>query len=583
VIVTPETLEEAVSVLAGKPKLALDCETSGLREHDRPFSVIIADRDSSYYFDNRLLRDSSIYNVIKDLIRRDTTVAMQNAKFDMRMVGHQWCSVAHAQVEDTEVLGRLVRNDHFTYGLDAQVKRNLGLEKSDEAMKYIAANKLFTMQTSPYKDKREKLLHFDQIPMEVISAYAIKDARLTYDLHSKLIDQLDLKSVPVWQNEKELTKVCYAMERRGITVNVDYTKQALEYESGLIREAKNQFHMATGQVYDNKKTTLVEIFKKAGETVPLTEKGNDQLTDDVLESFTSPAAKLVQKIRFHEKRISTYYSSFLELSDSNNVIHADMRQAGTTTGRFSYREPNLQNIPKEEDSTDQFVVRGCFKPRPGYAFVSMDYKQQEYRLMLAYAKHTELIRQVMGGADVHQATADLVGISRKHAKTLNFAILYGAGAEKIAWMLGITIQEAAALKKKYFDKLLEVEKLIFDITKIGGARGYVYNWLGRKLCISNRDFSYTLPNHLIQSGGADICKLAMVGCHDYLRNYDSSMVLQIHDAIVFEMKLDEMDHLIPRLKKIMIDVFPGKNGMRMDVDVTVSNVSLAERDMVTWR
>lgn len=559
---------------------SFDCETTGLREYDRPFAMSAADESRTAYCDPRHPgRSDSNTELIARLNKAEVLIA-QNAKFDLRMLRH-WGLEPRGEIHDTEVLGRLVRNDHLTYSLDAQTKR-YGLFKNDEVSKYITQHKLYTINKPPYKDRKEKIEHYDQVPIDLMEPYARQDARATYDLYHKLIQDLDPRSMPVWNNEVKLTKVCFDMERAGIMVNRKYTEEALAFEEGLIREAKSQFLLATGQVYDNKKTTLVDIFKKAGEEIPKTAKGNDQLTDDVLESFTSPAARLVQKIRYHEKRISTYYSSFLDFCDEQDILRADMRQAGTTTGRFSYRDPNLQNIPKEEDSTDPYVVRGCFKPRPGHVFVSMDYKQQEYRLMLAYAKHRTLIQRVMAGEDVHQATANMVGTTRKLAKTLNFAILYGAGVDKLAKMLGISREQAIALKKKYFDTLLEVDNFIQQVIGTGRSRGHVFNWLGRKLFISSREFAYALPNHLIQSGGADICKVAMVHCHDFLRNYSSRMVLQIHDALVFEMPKEEAPYLIPQLKKIMVDSYPGHNGMYMDVDVTYSFDSLAERDMKSW-
>lgn len=555
--------------------LAFDSETTGLGQKDKPFGMSVSNGTDTEYLEGKY------HNALQIGVLNDTpTLVAQNAKFDMRMLS-QWGFNPKGTIVDIEVLARLVRNDHMSYSLASQAARH-GLQKYDIVEKYIKDQKLYTKEVSEFGTVTTKK-HFDQVPVDIMSTYAKQDAKVTFELYKKYIAELDPRSRDVFTTECALTKVCFDMERTGILINETYTRQAMAYEEGLIREAKSQFALCTGKVYDNSKTALVEVFKEAGEEIPKTDKGNDSLTDDVLESFTSPAAKLVQKIRYHEKRISTYYTSFLEFKDENNIIHADIRQAGTTTGRFSYREPNLQNVPKEEDSTDPFVVRGCFVPRPGNVFVSMDYKQQEYRLMLAYANHKKLIAEVMAGADVHQATADLVGISRKHAKTLNFAILYGAGAAKIAAMLGVSLQEAASLKNQYFNKLLEVEKFIHDVTRIGAARGHIYNWAGRKLCINRRDFAYTLPNHLIQGGGADICKKAMVEAFEFLRDKDAKMVLQIHDAIVFEMPEEQVQHLAPKLKQIMIDVFPPKNGMYMDVDVTVSKKSLAERDMEPWK
>lgn len=579
-LVTPGNFQEALVQVRSEPSPSVDTETTGLSWSDRPFELIVGTAQNALCFDNRLLPPAAFCEITKELETKKSLV-FQNAKFDIRMMRSEWgFNVDKAgEIEDIEVLSRLERNDHIKYSLDAQAKRH-GWAKGTEVEKYILKNKLYTVRKSDLKAKTTKSWHAEKVPIDIMSMYSLQDARLTYDLRGKHLSTLDPISVPVWEMEKKLTKVCAEMERVGLVVNEPYTRQALKHEEGLVHEAKREFQQVAGILYDNKKTTLVDIFKKAGEVIPKTAKGNDQLTDDDLESFTSPVAKLVQRIRFHEKRISTYYSSYLEFMQPDGVLHADIRQPGTTTGRFSYRDPNLQNIPSEEDSTDLFVARGCFKPRG--VFVSMDYKQQEYRLMLAYARKRVLIEQVMGGMDVHQATADLVGISRYHAKTLNFAILYGAGVQKIALMLGCTVQEASFLKQKYFNALLEVEQLIFDVIKRGKARGYIYNWFGRKLHVNHRDFAYKFPNYLMQSGGADICKIAMTETPSILKNYDSKLVLQIHDDLIFDMVPEEMEELIPKLRRAMIDVFPGKNGMFMEVDVKYSKTSLAKREMQEW-
>ncbi len=583
IVRTADDLQLASNVLSQSPRIALDTETTGLKEKDRPFALVAATKEHQFYFDTRLIGYAAISSIASDM--RANEYIFQNAKFDMRMMtSSQWYPGPRHMIQtirDTEVLARLVRNDHLSYRL-ADLAKRAGMEKSGDVMSYIKEHKLKTKVERKWKGDTEELLHFDRVPTEVIAPYALNDARITYDIYEHLLPQLDPRSEKVWHNECQLTKTCYHMERRGVLVNLEYTEAALRYEESLILEAKNQFLLACGKVYDNTKAQLVEVFSNAGETIPKTEKGNDSLTDDVLESFTSPIAKIVQKIRFYEKRISTYYTSYLEMAESDGTIHPDMRQAGTTTGRFAYREPNLQNLPKKGEEDEKYSVRGCFKPRPGYVFVAMDYSQQEYRLMLAYAKHWQLIEQVMGGMDVHQATADMVGIGRHEAKTLNFAILYGAGVEKIAQMLGCSSDRAFDLKKQYFSKLREVEVLIREVTNTGKGRGHVYNWLGRKLSVNHRDFAYKLPNYLIQGGGADICKVAMNNCDAALLGVDCYMVLQVHDAIYFEMREEDMPRLVPMLRQIMIDSFPAKEGMMMDVDVQWSKTSLAERDLVEW-
>lgn len=572
--VTNNNIGYCHSLLVTERAYSVDTETTGLKEHDKAFMITAANDNFAMSIDSRDISPLD-FNVLMTSIGRNhgSTRVFQNAKFDMRML--PYCHLNFLHIEDTAVLGRLVNNDFMSYSLKDAAKRR-GMEKSPIVETYIKEHKLHTHVPYKYKEGLEKLLHFDRVPKDVISEYAVQDAVITWKLRQALLKDLDPISKPVWEMEKALTPVCFAMERKGVKINIEYTMEAMKYEQGIIERTKKEFLLASGVHYDNKKTTLCEVFKKAGETIPLTDKGNDSLTDDVLESFTSPIAKMVQKVRHFEKRISTYYTNFLELADSNGVIHPDMFQSGTTTGRFSYRDPNFQNVPKEEDSTEPYVVRGCIMPRPGNILLQLDYKQQEYRLMLAYAKHTKLIEQVMGGADVHQATADMVGIKRGYAKTLNFAILYGAGPPKIAGMLGVTVQEATALRNKYFDALIEVEDLIVRVTTKGRQAGHVYNWLGRKLQMHDSQFAYKFPNWLIQGGGADICKLAMT------RLAGEPMILQIHDALIFELPMAEAQEKVEYYKRVMIEAFPPKNGMAMDVDVTWSDTSLAERDMKPW-
>ncbi len=575
-LVLPHNLDAAIMDLKSKPAVALDTETTGLRQFDKPFALVASHESESYVFDSRILPGNFVGSLANE-IGEGKSLIYQNAKYDMRM----GATAPGAVYEDIEVLSRLVRNDHMKYSLEAQAQREGGEEKID-IIQYIKEHGLTSKRPYKYSDGCEDLLHFDQVPIPVMASYAAMDGRLTFDLRKSHLAKLDPRSFPVWEMEKKLTPVCFAMERRGLLLDRDYTIKAMQAEECLIREAKQSFRDLTGLDYAISKAELVDLFKKAGEKVPKTKTGRDSLTDDILESFTSPAAKLVQKVRHHEKRVSTYYSSFLEL-EYNGVIHPDMRQAGTTTGRFSYREPNLQNMPKDENSTDEYVVRGCFKPRDGYVYVSFDFLQMEYRMMLAYANHEQMIKAVMAGHDVHQATADLIGrITRSQAKTLNFAILYGAGADKLSKMLGVSVPTARALKKLYFDRLIQVEDLIFKVTKIGAERGHIYNWMGRKLHISNANLAYILPNHLIQSGCADVCKIAMVACAEELRQWDCHTILQVHDQLIFEIREADITELVPKLARIMEDSAPEKNGMRMGVDITWSRTSMADRDLKQW-
>lgn len=579
--VTTENFTDVMEYLDKQPELSCDTETTGLRYHDRLFSVQFATAEKSYYLDKRLIPEH--FAKIGQLFKKPREWYLQNPKFDMKMLHWEGWHL-DGRISDLEVLARLDKNDRLSTKL-AHVAKEHGFEKLDNIEKWIKAHpECKSKVKSKYWDKTEELLHYDRVPWQEMALYGPIDTRITFDISKILRNRLDPKCVPVYDLECALTPICFEMEMGGALIDPDYCIAQIDYESKLIADAKNKFLMITGHHYDGSKTQLIDIFTQAGETIPKTAKGNPSLTGDILETFSSPAAKCVQEITYFEKRISTYYSSFLDLADDRNFIHPDMRQAGTTTGRFSYRDPNLQNIPKEDDASDLLrpnLVRACFVPLPGHTLVSMDYSQQEYRLMLAYAKQHGLIREVMGGMDLHEATAKLVGITRKQAKTLNFAILYGAGDEKLAWMLGITIDEASRLRAKYFAALPMVQFLIAEIKRKVKSRGHVYNWMGRKLNLPGGFASnaYAVPNHLIQGSGADVCKKAMVDIWPALKGTGIKIQKQVHDQLLFQWPNDQFDK-IPLVKEIMEDVFPEKNGMRMKVDVAWSKRSFAEAHMV---
>ena len=382
---------------------------------------------------------------------------------------------------------------------------------------------------------------------------------------------------PVYSNEMKLIKVCNSIQKHGVMIDRGYIEAGLNYEYGQIEKARKSFETDTGRTYKNSSKLFAEIFTERKEAFPRTAKGNPSFTAEFLDSSGSATTQLISRIRHHEKRVSTYWTSFLYFAGPDNVLHAYLNQAGTVTGRFSSSNPNLQNLPAEDspdDRNSEFLIRRSFVPRPGYKFYSIDYSQQEFKLMLDYAGEHALIEAINGGKDVHTATADYLGIPRNHAKTVSFALLYGTGIDKLSRMLGVSTDEARRIKKHYFSQLPNVKKLINNIVKIGENRGYIYNWLGRRYWCSNFDFSYILPNHLIQGGGADIIKKAMTLIHE--EDPESGMCLQVHDELVFELPDDSK---IPRFVEIMNSVYTPKNGLGMSVNVSVSDKSLAKLDM----
>jgi len=405
--------------LLDAPEMSFDTETTGLDETDRMFCATISTSEHDIYIPRELLWE------LQEVFNDPTKVwYFQNAKFDMRMARNESIEFA-GTVVDIAVTARLIRNDYPKYSLEAQAFRE-GMQKIDLVKKAVEEKRLYEFRSRRIGPP-EKVSRYDWVDRDILRRYAAHDSRITFDLakiYQSKFSTEEGNHLRVYNNENALTKVCFEIERRGILLDREYTERAMEFEKLKVAASMQEFFTKTGIPFVDSAKRLGPIFQEAGETVSYTEKGNISLTDAVLDSYASPIAQIVRDIRSSQKLISTYFTNYLNMYDRDGVIHPTMWQGGTKTGRFSYSDPNLQNIPKDDpDDKTGFVVRGCFMPRPGNVFLSIDYETQEYMVMLAYANEVGLIRQVMDGLDVHQATANMLGITRKQAKTLNFACI----------------------------------------------------------------------------------------------------------------------------------------------------------------
>jgi DNA polymerase-1 len=277
-----------------------------------------------------------------------------------------------------------------------------------------------------------------------------------------------------------------------------------------------------------------------------------------------------------------YFQGFLFHADKNDVIHTDFKPHGTKTGRFSSSDPNLQNLTKPdkydtEGTKDDslYPVRRAFVPRDGYFLAMLDYDQMEYRLFLDLCRAHGLIEKVKAGLDVHEATAEIGGVSRTEAKMCNFATLYGSGVKNLSEKLGCSEAHARKVRDSIFHSAPEIPEFIRRVIDMAEKRGYIFNWFGRRYQFPDRDWSYRAPNYLIQGGTADVNKIALNRLSDFLEGMRSRLILTIHDEAVFEIHEEEA-LLIPRLKEIMETVYPYKY-LPLTCSVEYSFKSLADK------
>lgn len=576
ILVTNGSAMKCLADLGREQYISLDTETTGLFlwKSDRLFSFSASNGADNFYFNfwdqaafdgtspepQYILSKSILSELGKIVSDKDRVVFMHNAKFDMHAFfkeGVLFDCVVHC----TETGARLERNDHLSYELD-QVAPRIGLEKSGLVEQYIKDNHLWDWTTLPGKKTRIKNMKFYKVPFSIMAPYALMDAEVTYRLGMHQLKFMrEFEGKPhisnVFNIERKVTKSTFSMEQFGIKIDENYCNKAIEFEDARIKDIETKFKKVTGFTFKDSNVNLATVFSALGFEVPQTEKGNPSFTDEVLENITNPAAELIREHRDASKRANTYFRSFLFHRDTDNIIHPNIRQAGTVTGRMSCKEPNLQNLSKEEEQGLLFPVRRAFVPRDDYVFVMIDYDQMEFRLMLEYAEEKVLIKKILDGFDPHQATAEETGLTRRHAKILNFGIIYGMGYAKLAHALDISQADARIFKRKYFNGLMHVEVLLRKIMRKAEIARQIHSWSGRVFHFPNPEFAYKAPNALIQGGCADVVKIAMNNLLEHLQGRRSRMLMQIHDEILFEVHKEEL-HIIPALKRIMESAYPAK-------------------------
>lgn len=541
---------------------------------------------------------------------------MLNAE-GMELAGPTWCTV---------VQGRVEYNEHFEYGLGASLER-IGLKKDGGPEKWIEENNAWEWQTIPGKKTRVKNKFYFKVPPSIIVPYGLDDAKGTLSLGRHQVHRIaeQAKEFPAGvpnlcdaaRIEQRLAKTVFRMERAGFKIDRPYVVRATRYEADRLEKATQGFRRETGRDYSASPKLFEDIFASEKGKWKYTEKGNPSFESDTLKTFENPAAKSVLLARDSKSKLD-FYNGFLYHADADDVIHGNFKSGGTRTFRFSSADPNLQNMTSEETSfcrpckewfeemvntcpncqgTDiehpEFIVRRSFVPRPGNALILADFRSMEYAVMLDYAKHMmiqyfksrgqswdegyfEIANKVGGGFDVHKATAELMGVTRKYAKTLNFMLLYGGGPAKLAEALGLTLDDAIALRNKYFRALPYVGFMIEQIVTAIKQRGWIRNWAGYKYHFPNREFAYTGPNTIIQGGCAAIVKTAMNSVDEYLQGKEAALILSVHDELVVECPEKDAPQVARVVKELMEKAYPHRY-VPLAADVDYSTVSLADK------
>jgi len=599
ILVTEKNLDSVVSELEKGPlTCSLDTETTGLLEKHSLFSIIVHKEPYTYYFNFKQYLDTTVkkispqifYEKTKNLFsKKDSLWFMANAKFDLRMLKKENIFIS-GKIHDIQAIERVINNDVQStreYSLNSLATKYFGKSKDDSVLKFIDENELWDIENfgnQTYVHKR-----FQDVPFEIIMPYACLDAKLTYDIGMAQLEYFEkwdaenknhISQTPLLVNEQNLTKALFKCEREAIFVSRKSIQESITNDKAEIVALEQEFLKITGFEFYDGPLRLSEVFNKFQIPIPKTEKGNPSFSKESLSKTKHRVVEILERIRWLSKRISTYYYPLLYYSDTKGMIHADIQQHGARSGRLSCVKPNLTNIPAEEEDDP---LRAHFIPRKdGNIFVSLDYKQQELRMLYDRAGENKMIKAINEGFDPHQYVADMVKITRKQGKTLNFALVYGIGLDELAKQLEVSVQEAKEIREKLFSNLQATEKYLKRVISVGKKTLCVTNWFGRICKVSESKFAYKLPNYDIQGGCADVVKKAINEIYAYeLKEKIKSpgLLFPVHDELVCEFEKDDFHH-IAVFKKIMESCYPSKNGIKLEVDVSYSFKSWAQRDMI---
>lgn len=544
--------------------------------------IAIAAGDFSGYFPiahakgPNLDKKTTMRWLAKQLATPHMTKVMHNASYDTGWLMAEGVNI-QGPIIDTMLSAPLLDENRMSYRLDLLGKDYLGMRKDEKILKQAAAEWGIDPKSEMW-----------MLPPRYVGVYAETDAVLTLKLWERFKPMLEEQSLmSVLTLEHRVLPAVIDMRMRGVKVDLDKAEQAKKELRKRANEMSDWIGRESGVKVDPWSAASVQkMFDALGLEYPRTEAGAPSFTKQFLQAMEHPVAKALVTLREMDKADSTFIDSILRYQ-KNGRIHCEMHQlrsddGGTVTGRFSSSNPNLQQIPARDPYIKK-VIRGLFVPEDGCKWGSFDYSSQEPRLLVHFAashpdtERDPLVKSIVeeyqrGDADLHQMVADMAGISRKAAKTINLGIMYGMGVGKLANQLGLSDAQAKALMGEYQEKVPFVKKLATLASTRAEREGRIRTILGR-LCRFDlwepatfgynkpmkyddaqreyggmgrlrRAFTYKALNRVIQGSAADQNKLAMAEC------YEEGLVplLTVHDELCFNVESDEQ---AARITKIM--------------------------------
>lgn len=541
---TEEQLESLLKELKENKFIAFDTETTGLSPYtgDRIIGLSFAipipnEAPKTWYVPFRHSRGHRL-NFHPSVLRRfnevfgdcNKTFIGWNSKFDCHFLSVDKITIA-GTVLDAMLACHLVDENKFSYGLKDVARTVLGKgEVADDS----------DLTTLLKSEKIDKGAMAELSPIEA-AAYAESDASLTWRLFSAYYQKLKQQDlVELFFEVCQYARVLEGAERKGIKIDVDKSEQLIKAATHRDEELLVQLKEMAGSNFNP--NSPAQVCKWLN--LPSSKR---EILDDLVDSVPGVAELL--EYRGHAKALSSFYLPFRDRRDARGRVHASYKLHGTVSGRLACASPNLQNLPRK--SAQWHKVKDTVIAPTGYSLLASDLSQAELRLLAHYTNDPFLINAYVNKLDLHQLVADEVGIDRQAAKTLNFAIVYGAGCEGVGKQLRVEKIIAQKYLDRYHARIPGVKKLYYKLQREAENFGFVTLWSGRrrhfpKLPNGERLKTNTALNSVIQGGVAEIVRVAMTRIDEQMPA-GAFQLAQIHDEILVETK----NSLLPKVAKLV--------------------------------
>ena len=588
-VVGVEAINKLITILEKEKEICIDTETTGIdannvtlvglsfaiKEHEGYYIPVINEEDQKNNAEN-------ILSLFKPLFENlHITWIGQNLKYDFLVL--KWYGV--------EVKGKTFDTMLAHYVIEPEGRRSMDLLSAQ----FLGYEPVSIETLIGKKGKNQGTMR--DVPLEQITEYAAEDADITLQLKNCFSPLIEKRGVTKVFNEVEnpLVRVLVDMEYEGVKVDVgflnDYSKvleeEAKKAEERVFEQAGVRFNLASPKQLGEVLFDILKLDSKAKKT----KTGQYATGEDVLSKMAAKHKIVDDILNFREftKLKSTYVDAIPALiNPKTGRIHTSYAQAVAVTGRLSSTNPNLQNIPIRSERGRE--IRKAFVPRdPSRVLVSADYSQIELRIVAAISGDPNMCEAFKQGKDIHTATAakvyginegDVTKEMRYKAKSVNFGIIYGQGAFGLADNLGISRTEAKEIIDNYKKEFPNIQKYMDEQINNAKELGFVETLMGRRRWLRDINSSnFTVRgfaernaiNSPIQGSAADMIKLAMIRVHNEMKKkpWESKMILQVHDELVF----DAVESELPALKELILNCMTGAmvlpNGVPVEAEIGV--------------